>query len=452
MKNAIVLVIAFVLAGTPGFAEGANLGGAGQDGTAANPWVISNLADFQAFCSNSGYWDDHTRLDSDLDLSLFGTFSQAPIAGDTDTDSSFDGTVFSGNFNGNGHTISNLTVNGPHYCGLFGKLAGAAEVRNLGLVNVSITSTRDLIGGLVGVNEGTISYCYSSGSVNGDSKVGGLAGTNTGNIFDSYSTGTVEGDDYTGGLIGWNEGTVMKSYSTAAVNGENYTGGLVGQNLYDVYRCYSTGAVTGEDNVGGLVGFNFAGSTASCYCSGTVTADSNVGGLVGNNNGHIAFCYSIGEVVGRYAVGGFAGYINNGSLYCCYSAGSVTADSNIGGFAGKKNLGYVTHCFWDVETSGIGESGDLNYDAVGKTTSEMHNKDTFLVVYWDFDPYDGDLEDWIMPDVGYPRLFWQKECMYILKGDLNQDCKIDLADLAIMAGNWMIDCLKDGPSSYCRPY
>ena len=452
MKSAIAIVIVVMLAGTPGFAEGANLGDSGQNGTAETPWVISSLADFHSFCSNSVYWDGHTRLDSDLDLSSAGTYSQAPIAGDTDTDSSFDGTAFSGTFNGNGHTISNMKINGPHYCGLFGKLAAGAEVRNLGLENISITSTRDIVGGLVGTNEGTISDCYLTGAVKGDFYVGGLAGKNNGNIYASYSTGSVEGDDYIGGLNGWNEGVVMKCYSTAAVNGENYVGGLAGQNNYDIHRCYSTGTVTGEDNVGGLIGYNFAGSTLSCYFSGAVTGDSNIGGLVGNNNSHIAFCYSIGEIVGRYAVGGFVGYINNGSSYCCYSAGSVIADSNIGGFAGKKNLGYVTYCFWDIETYGIGESGDLNHDAIGKTTSQMQDIDTFLNVYWDFDPYDGDLEDWVMPDDGYPKLFWQKSCMYILIGDLNQDCKIDLADLAIMASNWMVDCIKDSPSSDCRPY
>ena len=76
------------------------------DGSADHPYLIEDFADFQAFCGNSDYWDDYTRLECDLDLSSAGTYTQAPIAGDTDTDSGFDGTSFSGTFDGNNHVIS----------------------------------------------------------------------------------------------------------------------------------------------------------------------------------------------------------------------------------------------------------------------------------------------------------------------------------------------------------
>jgi hypothetical protein len=31
-------------------------------------------------------------------------------------------------------------------------------------------------------------------------------------------------------------------------------------------------------------------------------------------------------------------------------------------------------------------------------------------------------------------------CLYVLSGDLNDDCKVDFYDFAMMAGNWLIDC------------
>jgi len=560
MKRAIALVIAFVLVGTSGFAEGANLDDSGQEGTAALPWVISSLADFQAFCSDSGYWDGHTRLDCDIDLTKVDPYTQAPIAGDTDTDSSFDGTAFSGTFNGNGHTLNNLTVSGPHYCGLFGKLANESKVINLALKNASISSTKNYIGGIVGwndgliescylecsvggddfvgtvagwnnlgqivdcnstgtvdgyvkiggtagqnngtisescssatvngknyaggmvgQNDGTITGCHSTGQVNGDNDnigglvgynhagsitssywsgevsgefyVGGVTGRNTGTVTDCYSTGTIAGKDYIGGLVSVNEGTAARCYSTAQVDGDDYVGGLAAQNIGTITKCYSTGMVTGiDDNVGGLVGDNSSGRITSSYSTGTVSGDANIGGLAGNNNGDISCCYSTGEVIGRYAVGGLVGYLNNGSVTSCYSTGLITGSSYFGGLAGKKGSGSVADSFWDVETSLIGESGDSNFEAIGKTTTQMRNINTFLNADWDFDPDDDDWEDWQMPDGDYPILYWQNACLYILAGDLNRDCKIDLADLAIMASNWMIDCIADPTNSSCIPY
>ncbi|MCF7956205.1 MAG: hypothetical protein K9M75_10410 [Phycisphaerae bacterium] len=454
MKSAVALVIAIVLAGTSGFAEGANLGDLGQNGTAENPWVISSLADFQAFCSNSGYWSGYTRLESDIDLGSAGTYSQAPIAGDTDTDSSFDGTEFSGSFDGNGHVISNLTVSEAYYSSLFGKLGTGAEVKNLGLENVSITGTGNYAGGLAGLNDGSIMNCYSSGTVSGDDYIGGLAGyNNSGSITSCHSAGMVSGNFQIGGLAGQNAGQINKSHSTAIANGDDFVGGLVGHNIGTITRCYSTGAANGDDDsIGGLVGYNLNGSITSSYSSGKVIGDANIGGLVGNNNGDVSCSYSTGAVDGRYAVSGLIGYLYNGSITHCYATGKIIGNDYVGGLVGKFYSGSVSDSFWDVETCVLGVSGDNNFGAIGKTTAQMQDISTFLIAGWDFDINDGDMEDWLMDPDSYPKLYWQKPCMYILAGDLNQDCVIDLADLAVIAGNWLINCIDDPTNGACIPY
>jgi hypothetical protein len=115
--------------------------------------------------------------------------------------------------------------------GLFGYVGKEGIIKNVGLENVKISSTGDVVGGLIGDNEGTVSNCYSTGSVKGVNYVGGLIGYNYyGKVSNSYSTGSVKGVNYVGGLIGDNVGTVSNCYSTGSVNGYSFVGGLIGYN------------------------------------------------------------------------------------------------------------------------------------------------------------------------------------------------------------------------------
>ncbi len=119
--------------------------------------------------------------------------------------------VFIGSFDGNGHVIRNLYINrvGEDNVGLFGYVGYGGEVRNLGLENVQVVGG-DYVGGLVGWNRGTVSGCYSAGSVLDSGRyVGGLVGRNYGTVSQCYSTGSVSGDWYVGGLVGYNGGTVI---------------------------------------------------------------------------------------------------------------------------------------------------------------------------------------------------------------------------------------------------
>ncbi len=108
----------------------------------------------------------------------------------------------------------------------------------------TVTASIESAGGLVGMNIGEISYCYSHGQVSGHANVGGLVGTNCagkispnssiyhiGDVFDSYSTATIDGYSSVGGLTGDNWGIISRCYSSGEVNGEE-TGGLIGTRYY----------------------------------------------------------------------------------------------------------------------------------------------------------------------------------------------------------------------------
>jgi len=243
----------------------------GGSGTPADPYLIHTADQLNTIGLVVSDWDKHFRLIADIDLSGFDGKEGRPvfniIAPDTDTvKQGFQGTIFTGIFDGNGHTISNLTIKGVSYVGLFGSMASGAQVRDLGVVDVNITGSGYYVGGLVGYKfGGTVTQCYSTGAVSGTDCVGGLVGNNGswdtpgGNVTQCYSTGAVSGDFYVGGLVGGNyEGTVTQCYSTGAVSGIDCVGGLVGGNTGAVTCCYATGVVSGTEwSVGGLVGLGY---------------------------------------------------------------------------------------------------------------------------------------------------------------------------------------------------
>jgi hypothetical protein len=221
---------------------------------------------------------------------------------------------FAGTFNGDIYKISNLYIktNQDNNIGLFGYACGASTLTNVHLEGTDITSTYDStynysVGGLVGINCGTISNSYFAGSVKatGDRDyVGGLVGYNYyGTVSNSYSMGSVSGIwDYVGGLVGYNYyGTVSNSYSMGSVSGTNYVGGLVGDNPYGtVSNSYSMGSVSGTNYVGGLAGSNYRGVISNSYSTGSVSGTSNIGGLAGYNRiGTISNSYYNSETSGQ---------------------------------------------------------------------------------------------------------------------------------------------------------
>ena len=171
------------------------------------------------------------------------------------------GNAFASIFEGNGHTISNLTINRPNtdYVGLFGRTESNSKILNIGLLNVDVRAS-NRAGGLVGQSEGTITNNYATGHVTGNNNIGGLVGFNIdGNMTNNYATASVEGSLQVGGLAGYRQrATITNSYASGDVAGGSRIGGLVGgnqkSNVIAITNSYATGSVTGNNNIGGLVG------------------------------------------------------------------------------------------------------------------------------------------------------------------------------------------------------
>jgi len=173
---------------------------------------------------------------------------------------------FTGTFNGQGYKISDVFIDLPGigYVGLFSIVGEGGRVEGLGVLNADVTSTA-YVGILAGVNRGTVSYSYSTGSLTGEYYSGGLVGQNDGTVSNSYSTCNVISDSGAGGLMGANTGTVSNTYATGNVTGESGAGGLIANNSGTVSSSYSAGSVSANEYVGGLVGYSQEGTTSGSF-------------------------------------------------------------------------------------------------------------------------------------------------------------------------------------------
>ena len=147
---------------------------------------------------------------------------------------------YTGTFDGDGHTITGLTINLPNqWCvGLIGCLGG--KVQNLTLAGAKITGSH-YVGGVVGVNFGSMIGCTVSGTVKGNSfNVGGVVGFNSGTVTGCYATGDVSGYSDVGGVAGRNyNGTVTGCYHAAGeVSGNMNVGGVTGYSSVSMTGCY----------------------------------------------------------------------------------------------------------------------------------------------------------------------------------------------------------------------
>ena len=218
-------------------------------------------------------------------------------------------TPFKGKFNGNGYTISNLTITGSaDNQGLFGVTDGA-EITNIrvtgsvsghtyvgGIVGIGYNTTLSYcinkaaisgvnqVGGVIGrVHKSKVSYCMNEGVVKGTTRgVGGISADiyPSGSISYCLNTGMVTGGtDLTGGIVGGcTEGPVTYCINTAPVGSKGgRTGAIAGDNAsYAGLRTGNYFLKTGSVNASyKVIGTNGGTFTSTSY-SGVVSLRNNI--------------------------------------------------------------------------------------------------------------------------------------------------------------------------------
>ena len=310
---------------------------------------------------------------------------------------------FGAEFDGNGHSISNLYINRPDTdrVGLFATTDDSGLIRRMGLTNIGVAG-KVFVGGLVGRNRETVIASHASGNVSGDAIVGGLVGGSTGTstVRDSYAAVTVSAAQYSaGGLVGSNGGTIISSYATGNVTSISQVDGLTG--------------ISSDSNTA---------TTISSYATGNVKGDRQVGGLLGRH-------------------GGTAGTGFIGAIISSYATGSVSGNSSsVGGLIGTNvRESMVTASYWDTQTSGqtagVGEGGSTGVRA--QTTAQLKSPIGYTGIYstWDADLDNADGDDNSATETDDFWDFGTSSQYPALKADLDGDGSLTWQEFGIQRGD-----------------
>lgn len=306
---------------------------AGGNGTPQSPYLVETEEQLSAV---------RLRLDANyrqIDDIFIAAETWVPIGDFADNNIQ---NTFRGTYDGNGHTITGISIIGGERIGLFGTITNGAVLRNIGLEEVNLRDAGFYSGTLVGVaSNSTVTNCYAIGNMTAENRSGALIGVAQGSqITDCWTSvefTTTIGPS--GGLIG----TV--SHNTV------------------VTRCISRGSTistqAATQDIGGLIGWVNSGVISNSYSRSRVTTHqtaSNVGGLIGRNQGTVSNTFALGRI--------------------------VSGDNSVGGLIGN-NTGNVTGSYWNTDTT---EREDSDGGEARNTEQMMYpyeGDNTYI--NWDFD-------------------------------------------------------------------
>ena len=246
------------------------------------------------------------------------------------------GNFYYGTFDGQNHTISGLYFNdsGASYVGLFGCIY-SGTVKNVGVLNSYFKGYID-VGGVCGLNDGTIASCYNTGTVNGISRVGGVCGYGWGSTIGCFSTGSVNGTEQVGGVCG-----LLDDYPIANCyfDSDQYGGNAIGaiNSNYDDTVTDVEGKTTAQFRSGEV-----AYRLSQSYTVGRDTYDGSVWGqTIGTDN------YPVLGGKKVYATTGCVTYNNDGNTNAKEHNYTFTADAHSCsdcGFTESHTLGKNNQC------------------------------------------------------------------------------------------------------------
>ena len=337
--------------------EAVNAGGI----AGTNAGTIESSAASDSVITNGGTAGGIAGTNTGTIGAMEGTFVTAESAVTSDGNATAIGGVVGKNENSGKVNLANsLGVTNGEGVDNVGGIAGVNSGTMYSLYNESVVTGKGSVGGVAGTNSGEIENAVNTTGITATGNyAGGLAGVNSGTIDSGRNTGTINGKDYVGGMVGKNEkadgtGGILKNLSnavTAAIFGSANVGGIAGTNSGTITsdnNLVNEGTVYGNQYVGGIAGVNEQGGVIQNVTSETLvlkTADGTkaqyFGGIAGQNAGTITDATNESNVraEGATYVGGIAGQNTDtgrltGSLV---NNGDVTGRSNVGGLAGENN-------------------------------------------------------------------------------------------------------------------
>ncbi|MBR2240227.1 MAG: MucBP domain-containing protein [Clostridia bacterium] len=296
--------------------------------------------------------------------------------------------VFRGNFDGNGHKITN--VNLDYDLCLFGKIENSyikdltlkncnfkASYTYGGAIREAYNSTIDNVeiqgdtyientgvgtyGTVAGyVKDSTVKNCTNRRNIaqNVEGKyLGGIVGkADSSKIENCYNFGNINcnrGNGYIGGIVGvietkgWIEG--CENNGNITVTSSDYTAGIVSGNSFNltIKNCNNKANITANSGANGIAYQITNGKIIKCYNSGTISANGCTSGLVQIlNDSKIENSYNNGAIMGKGApASGLAFQINGSEIRDSYNAGHIEATGCSSGLVYETNNGKIINCY-----------------------------------------------------------------------------------------------------------
>ena len=387
----------------------------GGDGTQENPYQIATAEQLALLAqqTNDGTGGNaYYILTDDICLNGSNDLQWIPIG---------DQGNFTGVFDGNGHTISDMYVSDRSAGGLFAR-TNTATIKNTAISNSSIQSV-NYAGFMVGwaVNTSIVNCSvdgFISYNINASSSIGGVIGylevdypTNiyirncvnnatiqanaSGSSSNIYSVGGIVGTSYVD-MYSSGVSYIVDCCNNGDLMGRGDAGGIVGSNDGYVYYCENYGQISSMSTAGGIVAYNQDGVTKGChnYATGAVTGNY-AGGIVGYNWGWIFSCVNDAPITGYFKhtspaapnkAGGILGYGEN--IFNCYNTGDVTftLEDNmeedaiyVGGIGGT-----IVNCKNNYNVGAVASS-DLQYAHCGIIAGYLGSNSKNLYWFGDYD-------------------------------------------------------------------
>lgn len=390
------------------------LGYAGR-GTKDSPYIISSSSHLLNLMLNVNDYDSWQEIAAgtyfkqvrDIDMKQASRscdieYGWLPIGADTNT-------PFRGVYLGDGHIISNLSINRPTSpgVGLFGYLLDCT-IDGLTMSRCSVTG-QFAVGSLAGAS---ITSAYSRGTVaitNCAAENCTVSGNETsvalGTLLggaDMYTKtllanctvtdGSVSGGMNVGGILGgtgiYSSTSIENCTNSARITSDfSGAGGIVGTaDTLQVVSCRNAGAVVGSRlaagggnpgvGSGGIAGGTGISWLTASENTGDVSGHEGVGGIIGStrvrgsqsegylyNQSVLRFCSNTGNVQGKRFVGGAIGEAQSGG-YGVMNRGAVKGSDYIGGICGNSSVSVIHNS----ANAGTVEGERYVSGIVGKTT------------------------------------------------------------------------------------
>ena len=292
---------------------------------------VDDLFGFAKLVGRGVYFTNKTiKLMADIDLE---GFKWVPIAGKNNM-------KFLGTFDGQHHTISNMTVteaekNGSScLAGLFGQVGESGKIDNTTvtgkIVIAGVGPTFSIqVAGIAAICSGEVTNCENKVNITvtgGDAqmvKIGGIVGDGAGkgNIKKTLNSGNIvvkaisaRSAYMVGGIVGfmadtdtcWNTGKITASEGLATVR-QSFWGGIVGQaGNKKAINCFNKGEVSGYLKAGGVAG------------GGAVSNSYNLGDVTCTGSNAVVYAISSSKIINSYYICKIgteekSGYIQNGA-------------------------------------------------------------------------------------------------------------------------------------------